>query len=314
MQNFSPDKVSFVEVDSEHSGQRLDNFLIKHLKGVPKSRLYRLIRKGEIRVNKRRAQASSRISSGDVLRIAPIRVSQIRPNSITNPSTRSKLNNLIIYENDVMLILDKPAGVAVHGGSGISHGVIESLRSARPEQRYIELVHRLDKDTSGILLLAKKRSALIKMQNQLKERGMTKSYYALVKGSWPIKKKTISAPLLKNKLSSGERIVRVDSRGKESITDFSVIKRYKNCTFLNIKLVTGRTHQIRVHCQYAGHPIAGDQKYGDKNFNAEMRSFGLRRLFLHADKIGLQHPSTGVLLEKKAELPYMLKKVLEKIC
>ena len=313
MQNYSPDKVSFLEVDTEHSGQRLDNFLIKHLKGVPKSRLYRLIRKGEIRINKRRARASCRVSDGDVLRIAPIRISENHQRSIVDPSRFTDFDNLIVYEDDSIIVLNKPSGVAVHGGSGISFGVIESLRALRPEEKYIELVHRLDRDTSGILLLAKKRSALVKMQNQLKERGMTKSYFALVKGVWPKEKTTISAPLVKNTLLSGERIVRVEKQGKESITHFKIIKRFENCTFLNINPATGRTHQIRVHCQYAGHPIAGDQKYGDKNFNTEMRSLGLRRLFLHADRIKFWHPSLGVLIDQNAESPRMLKKVLETI-
>ena len=313
MHIFNSDKVSLLSIDSEHSGQRLDNFLIKHLKGVPKSRLYRLIRKGEIRINKRRVRASCRVCYGDVLRIAPIRVSGNHPKRLADLNRRPNLNNQIVYEDDAIIVLNKPSGVAVHGGSGVSLGVIESFREMRPEQKYIELVHRLDRDTSGCLLLAKKRSALIKMQYQLMERGVTKSYLALVKGSWPITKKIISAPLLKNKLVSGQRIVRVDSRGKESITHFSVIKQFKNCTLLKVELVTGRTHQIRVHCQHAGYPIAGDLKYGEKSFNTEMRALGLKRLFLHADKIKLRHPITGILLEQIAKTPQILKKTLEQL-
>ena len=313
MHIFNSYKVSFLSVDSEHSGQRLDNFLIKHLKGVPKSRLYRLIRKGEIRINKRRARASRRVCEGDVLRIAPIRVSENHTKHVSGQSRRPNFNNKIVYEDDVIIVLNKPSGVAVHGGSGVSFGVIETLRQMRPEQKYIELVHRLDRDTSGCLLLAKKRSALIQMQYQLKECGMTKSYLALVKGHWPVTKKIISAPLSKNKLLSGERIVRVDSEGKESITHFSVIKQFKSCTLLKVELVTGRTHQIRVHCQHAGYPIAGDLKYGEKSFNTKMRALGLKRLFLHADKIKLRHPITGVFLEQTAKIPQILKKTLQQL-
>ena len=313
MHIFNSDKVSFLSVDAGHSGQRLDNFLIKHLKGVPKSRLYRLIRKGEIRINKRRVRASCRVCDGDVLRIAPIRVSENHPKRVVDQNRRLNFHKQIVYEDDAIIVLNKPSGIAVHGGSGVSFGVIESLREMRPEQKYMELVHRLDRDTSGCLLLAKKRSALIKMQYQLKECGMTKSYLALVKGIWPITKKIISAPLLKNKLLSGERVVRVDGGGKESITHFSVIKQFKNCTLLKVELVTGRTHQIRVHCQYAGYPIAGDLKYGEKSFNTEMRALGLKRLFLHADKIKLRHPITGIFLEQTAKIPQILKETLQQL-
>ena len=306
-------KVSYVTVDIEHAGQRIDNFLIKHLKGVPRSHLYRFIRKGEVRINERRARASSRIYEGDNLRIAPIRISQ-RPRKI-QPSAQKKdhLNDQILYEDDEILVIDKPSGIAVHGGSGVAHGVIETIRATHQNQKYIELVHRLDRDTSGCLIMAKKRSVLTKLQKDMFYNKIKKSYCALVKGLWPKTTKMVSAPLLKNHLSSGERIVRVDSRGKESITRVSLVNYFSECSLLDIQLVTGRTHQIRVHCQFVGHPIAGDLKYGDKNFNTKLKVNGLKRLFLHANQLNFKHPRSGKHLKITAKLPKPLENLLESI-
>ena len=304
-------QVSFFTVGPEQTGQRLDNFLIKHLKGVPKSRIYRLVRKGEIRINKGRARADSRITDGDILRIAPIRVAESKDAGEPSVELRRYLNDHIVFEDEGLLIIDKPSGLAVHGGSGISHGVIEALRAERPDQRFLELVHRLDRDTSGCLMLAKKRSVLLALQQSLIGNRIGKTYLALVAHSWPRGKQTVNAPLLKNQLSSGERIVRVDARGKPSVTHFEVAKRFKDSTLLKIKLETGRTHQIRVHCQFAGNPVAGDVKYGDQGYNQKLQSQGLRRLFLHASQLRFEHPLSGDWVDVEAPLPVALESVLK---
>lgn len=306
-------RVSFYTVSEEQAGQRLDNFLIKYLKGVPKSRIYRLVRKGEVRINKGRARADSRIVDGDILRIAPIRVAEARDNGEPGAGLRRYLNEHILFEDEGLLIINKPSGLAVHGGSGIAHGVIEALRAERPGEPFLELVHRLDRDTSGCLMLAKKRAVLLALQQSLIRNRINKSYQALVKNVWPRGKQTINAPLLKNQLSSGERVVRVDGRGKQSITHFEIAQRFKNSTLLNIKLETGRTHQIRVHCQFAGHPLAGDVKYGDQSYNDELRLKGLNRLFLHACSLRFEHPLSDEWVEVEAPLPNVLKQVLSAI-
>ena len=303
-------KVSFTEIGPEHEGQRLDNFLIRHLKGVPKSRIYRLLRKGEVRVNKGRVKADTRVKRGDIVRIAPIRVAERGAAPVPGKQLRRYLAENILFEDEGLLIINKPSGLAVHGGSGISLGAIEALRAERPEARFLELVHRLDRDTSGCLMLAKKRAVLLELQAAMQRNQIEKRYQALVKGQWPKGKATINAPLKKNQLSSGERIVRVDAEGKPSVTHFKIAQRYKDASLLHIRLETGRTHQIRVHCQFSGQPIAGDPKYGDVHFNESLRDVGLKRLFLHASSLRFRHPLSGDWVDIEAPLSKELAAVL----
>jgi 23S rRNA pseudouridine955/2504/2580 synthase len=306
-------KVSFTEIGPEHEGQRLDNFLIRHLKGVPKSRIYRLLRKGEVRVNKGRVKADTRVKRGDIVRIAPIRVAERGAAPVPGKQLRRYLAENILFEDEGLLIINKPSGLAVHGGSGISLGAIEALRAERPEARFLELVHRLDRDTSGCLMLAKKRAVLLELQAAMQRNQIEKRYQALVKGQWPKGKATINAPLKKNQLSSGERIVRVDAEGKPSVTHFKIAQRYKDASLLDIRLETGRTHQIRVHCQFSGQPIAGDPKYGDVHFNESLRDVGLKRLFLHASSLRFRHPLSGDWVDIEAPLSKELAAVLSNL-
>ena len=306
-------KVSFVEVGPEHDGQRLDNFLIRHLKGVPKSRIYNLLRKGEVRVNKGRVKPETRLKVADVVRIAPIRVAQ--PGATPQPGQQLKryLLDNVLFEDDGLLIINKPSGLAVHGGSGISLGVIEALRALRPELRFLELVHRLDRETSGCLMLAKKRTVLLELQSAMQRNQVDKCYQALVKGQWPKGKSTINAPLRKNTLSGGERVVKVEASGKPSVTHFKIAQRYRQATLLEVRLETGRTHQIRVHCQFSGQPIAGDPKYGEGQFNESLRDSGLKRLFLHASHLRFRHPLSGDWVDVEAQLPQELESVLKQL-
>jgi 23S rRNA pseudouridine955/2504/2580 synthase len=306
-------KVSFTEIGPEQDGQRLDNFLIRHLKGVPKSRIYRLLRKGEVRINKGRVKADTRVKQGDIVRIAPIRVAERGAAPVPGKQLRRYLAENILFEDEGLLIINKPSGLAVHGGSGISLGAIEALRAERPQARFLELVHRLDRDTSGCLMLAKKRAVLLELQAAMQRNQVQKQYQALVKGQWPKGKATINAPLKKNQLSSGERMVRVDAEGKPSVTHFKIAERYKQANLLQIRLETGRTHQIRVHCQFAGQPIAGDSKYGDEHFNESLRDAGLKRLFLHASNLRFRHPLSGDWVAVEAPLPQELSAVLSNL-
>lgn len=303
-------QVSFIEVGEEEAGQRLDNFLIKNLKGVPKSRIYRMMRKGEVRVNKGRVKPTSRLEKGDVVRIPPIRISEQKSPAVPGQQLRKYLQDNILFEDEAMLVLNKPSGLAVHGGSGISMGVIEALRAERPKEKFLELVHRLDRETSGCLMLAKKRSALISLQEQMKKGLIEKHYLTLVKGKWPKGKRTVNAPLKKSLLTSGERIVRVDVEGKNAVTHFKIRSTLASSTLLEVALETGRTHQIRVHCQFSGHPLAGDDKYGDDVFNKELKGSGLNRLFLHACYLRFKHPISGDWVEVEAETPSDLLSVL----
>ena len=307
------DKVSFVDVGPEHAGQRLDNFLIRHLKGVPKSRIYNLLRKGEVRINKGRVKPDTRVKNGDIIRIAPIRVAQRGDPAVPGQQLRRYLAENILFEDEGLLIINKPAGLAVHGGSGISLGAIEALRAERPDARFLELVHRLDRDTSGCLMLAKKRSVLLELQQAMQRNQIDKRYLALVKGQWPKGKSTINAPLLKNQVSSGERIVRVDVEGKASVTHFKISQRFKEATLLEVTLETGRTHQIRVHCQFSGQPVAGDPKYGDTHFNESLKDSGLKRMFLHASNLRFRHPLSGDWVDVEAPLPKDLQPILKNL-
>ena len=298
-------EVKWLTVDEESAGQRLDNFLIRHLKGVPKTHVYRIIRSGEVRVNKGRASADTRIETGDVVRLPPVRISEKVAEKAARPAPGREFP--LLLEDDALMAIDKPSGVAVHGGSGVSFGVIEQLRQARPLAKLLELVHRLDRETSGILLVAKKRSALKHLQDQFRERETGKTYLALVQGSWPEKLKVIDSALHKFLLPDGERRVKVttneDPDGMRSITLVKVAERLVDCTLLEVTIKTGRTHQIRVHLASQGHPIAGDDKYGDFEWNKVLQKQGLKRMFLHAWRLQFSHPATGKRVELKSNLP-----------
>ncbi|HHT7629094.1 23S rRNA pseudouridine(955/2504/2580) synthase RluC [Pasteurella multocida] len=303
--------VKMLTISEDEAGQRIDNYLLAKLKGVPKSLIYRILRKGEVRVNKGRIKPEYKLQANDIVRVPPVRVSEKEHVPISTKLNKvSQLEKQILFEDECLLVLNKPSGIAVHGGSGLSFGVIEALRTLRPDARFLELVHRLDRDTSGILLVAKKRSALRSLHEQLREKTVQKDYLALVRGQWQSHCKVVKAPLLKNELSSGERIVRVSEQGKPSETRFSIEERYEYATLVKASPVTGRTHQIRVHTQYAGHPIALDDKYGDKHFDEQMTQLGLTRLFLHAFSIRFEHPKTGETLRINAPLEPEMKKIL----
>jgi 23S rRNA pseudouridine955/2504/2580 synthase len=305
--------VRLIEVDADSAGQRLDNFLLRHLKGVPKTHVYRIIRSGEVRVNKGRASAETRVQTGDVVRVPPVRISDKVAEKTERPAPAKEFPALL--DDDSVMAIDKPAGVAVHGGSGVSFGVIEQLRQARPGARFLELVHRLDRETSGILLVAKKRSALVHLQDQFRERETGKTYLALVRGTWPANKKVIDLPLHKYLQADGERRVRVttadDPDGMRSITLVKVRKLIEPrplqglpaMSLLEVTIKTGRTHQIRVHLSSQGHPIVGDDKYGDFDLNRRVQKQGLKRMFLHAWRLQFMHPASGECLELRAELP-----------
>jgi 23S rRNA pseudouridine955/2504/2580 synthase len=282
--------VSYVEAGEGDVGQRIDNFLSRILKDVPRSLIYRILRTGEVRVNGKRAKPETRLAEGDRIRLPPLqrKTEEQRAAERTAPSRslREFVASAIIHEDRDLIVVNKPAGVAVHGGSGLSAGVIEALRASRPELKELELVHRLDRDTSGVLMIAKRRAVLRELHALLRERDMEKRYLALVVGRWPFGTKTIDLPLKTNMKSGGERIVRVHADGQQAITTFKPIQHFgKLATLLDISLGTGRTHQIRVHAAHAGHPIAGDDKYGDRERDAKLKPFGLQRMFLHAQSL-----------------------------
>lgn len=311
--NTTNQSVQFVTIDAEQDGQRIDNFLKTQLKGVPKSLIYRILRKGEVRVNKKRIKPEYKLCVGDEIRIPPVRVAEANELPSAKLDSVQALANQIVYEDEALIVLNKPSGLAVHGGSGLSFGVIEGLRALRPECRFLELVHRLDRDTSGLLMVAKKRSALKSLHEQLRLKTMRKQYLALVRGQWQPHVKVVNAPLLKNVLKSGERIVRVNSEGKPSETRFSIVQKFANATLVLASPITGRTHQIRVHTAHAGHPIACDDKYGEKAFDEQMREVGLQRLFLHAYRLNFTHPITGDEVALEAQLDASLKKMLTRL-
>jgi len=302
--------VRILEITQENAQQRIDNFLRLHLKGVPKSLIYRIVRKGEVRVNKKRVKADYKLQAGDQVRIPPVRVEKENPLPSPKLNMIAQLESLIVYEDDGLIILNKPSGLAVHGGSGLDFGAIEALRALRPEARFLELVHRLDKATSGCLLIAKKRSMLRALHEQLRSKTMSKQYLALVKGSWNKNWRSVKEPLLKDALNS---IVKVSSDGKASETRFKIIQRYQGATLVEASPVTGRTHQIRVHCACKGHNIAGDDRYGDDEFSAEMKQLGLNRLFLHAAHITFHHPVLETEMTVSAPLCAQLSNLLEKL-
>jgi 23S rRNA pseudouridine955/2504/2580 synthase len=304
-------------VDEESAGQRLDNFLLRHLKGVPKTHVYRIIRTGEVRINKGRVNADTRVQTGDVVRLPPVRVATVNVNAPVAPGREFP----VLMEDEQMMAIDKPAGVAVHGGSGVSFGVIEQLRQARPGARMLELVHRLDRDTSGVLLVAKKRSALTRLQDQFRDRETGKTYLALVKGQWPSNKKVIDLPLqrylIPNGVGEGERRVRIaakdDANAQRAITLVRVSRLVGDYSLLEVTIKTGRTHQIRVHLASQGYPIVGDDKYGDFKLNKRLAAQGMKRMFLHAWRLQFVHPQTGRSETVEAVLPEELQNFIDHV-
>ncbi|KUM44035.1 23S rRNA pseudouridine(955/2504/2580) synthase RluC [Pseudomonas sp. EpS/L25] len=288
--------VQLLDVPADYAGQRIDNFLRTQLKGAPKTLIYRILRKGEVRVNKGRIKPDYRLQAGDRIRVPPLRLSEPDEPAPLAKGLLERLEDSVVHEDKALIVINKPAGIAVHGGSGLSGGVIEVFRQLRPEAPDIELVHRLDRDTSGLLMIAKKRSMLRFLHEALRGDGVDKRYHALVRGHWPAAKKKINAPLLKNTLRSGERMVEVNDEGKEALTEFRVLRRYGEfATLVEARPVTGRTHQIRVHARHAGHAIAGDPKYGDEDFSQEIRELGGKRLFLHSASLVIPLPDGGEL-------------------
>ncbi len=304
-------RVQLVEIDAEYAGQRLDNYLLARLRGVPRSLVYRIVRSGEVRVNSARARPEQRLERGDKVRIPPVRVAD-RPIAAPGKGLIDTLAGRILYEDDGLLVVNKPSGLAVHGGSGLSLGLIEALRSIRGDVRSLELVHRLDKDTSGCVLIAKKRAVLRHLHAALRDGTISKTYSTLVQGRWPKRRTRVSIALEKNTVSSGERVVRADENGKASETRFRVVREFREASLLEAQPVTGRTHQIRVHAQLSGHPVAGDEKYGDREFNRHLRDFGLRRLFLHASSLSFSL-ADGRRLDISAALDQTLLDVLERL-
>jgi len=305
--------VQLIEVAPELAGQRIDNFLRAQLKGVPKTLIYRILRKGEVRVNKGRIKPEYKLQAGDVVRVPPLRLAERDEPEPLAQGLLERLEAAIVYEDKALIVLNKPAGIAVHGGSGLNYGVIEAFRQLRPDAKDLELVHRLDRDTSGLLMIAKKRSMLRHLHEQLRGDGVDKRYMALVRGHWATAKKQVNAPLQKSNLRSGERMVEVDGEGKEALTLFRVLRRFGDfATLVEAKPVTGRTHQIRVHAKHAGHSIAGDSKYGDDDFTREIRELGGKRLFLHAYELHVPVPEGGVL-KLEAPVDEMWAKTLERL-
>jgi 23S rRNA pseudouridine955/2504/2580 synthase len=303
MNDLSKARAFTVEVGEEAAAQRIDNFLLRRLKGVPKSHVYRVLRSGQVRVNSGRVKPEYRLQAGDRVRVPPIRVSQ-REETTARPAEFP-----IVHEDTALLVVDKPAGVAVHGGSGVSFGVIEALRASRPQAKVLELAHRLDRDTSGLLIVAKKRSALIELHRMLREGEVEKIYLALAKGK--VGSQTLRQPLHKFVTAKGERRVSVGEGGMAAETRVKTLKSSAQFSFLEIRLLTGRTHQIRVHLAHAGHPLLGDDKYGDFDLNHRLETQGVRRLFLHASRLAFAHPVSGQTIDLKAALPADMKRFID---
>jgi 23S rRNA pseudouridine955/2504/2580 synthase len=298
MNDLSKARVTWLEVGEESEAQRLDNFLLRHLKGVPKSHVYRVVRSGEVRVNSGRVKPDYRVRIGDKVRIPPIRVAAANPKPAAKP-----FGLPIVHEDSSLLVVDKPSGVAVHGGSGVSFGVIELLRAARPEAKLLELAHRLDRDTSGLLIIAKKRGALVELHRMLRDGEIEKVYVAVVKGVPAKKHFDITEALHKYVNAKGERRVAVKEGGLSAVTRIKLLEKSKDISLLQLRLMTGRTHQIRVHLAHAGHPVLGDDKYGDFEFNRALARQGVKRLFLHAHRLAFKHPVDGKTMKFEAPLP-----------
>jgi 23S rRNA pseudouridine955/2504/2580 synthase len=308
MNELSKDSATLLEVGEESAGQRIDNFLLRLAKGVPKSHVYRILRSGEVRVNKGRISADYRVREGDVVRVPPIRVAE-KAATAAVPARDFPL----AHEDEALIVVDKPAGVAVHGGSGVSFGVIEQLRRARPQAKLLELAHRLDRETSGLLIVAKKRSALTRLHDMFRDGNIAKRYLALVKGRWMNPTQHVRLPLHKYLTEEGERRVAVSREGKEAHSIVRLVARWQNFSLVEVELKTGRTHQIRVHLAHLGFPLAGDDKYGDFPLNKDLQKAGLKRMFLHAAQLKLAHPLTGETLELEAPLPPDLRDFLKRL-
>lgn len=296
MNDLSKTRATTLQVGEEAAAQRIDNFLLRHLKGVPKSHVYRVLRSGEVRVNSGRVKPEYRLQPGDRVRIPPIRVSE-------KPAAAKPAEFPVVYEDAAILVVAKPAGVAVHGGSGVSFGVIESLRAARPQAKFLELAHRLDRDTSGLLILAKKRGALVELHRMLREGQIEKVYLAVAKGRWEGRARELRESLHKYVNAEGERRVSVKEGGMAAVTQVEALRNAREFSLLEVRLLTGRTHQIRVHLAHAGHPLLGDKKYGDFELNHRLEKRGVRRLFLHAARLAFLHPLTGQPIALEAPLP-----------
>jgi 23S rRNA pseudouridine955/2504/2580 synthase len=308
MKDLSKDSVTWLEVGEESEGQRIDNFLLRVAKGVPKSHIYRILRSGEVRVNKGRVPAEYRLQLGDRLRVPPIRTAE-RPSQAAVPARKFE----IAFEDEALLVVDKPSGLAVHGGSGVSFGVIEQLRRARPLAKFLELAHRLDRETSGLLVVAKRRAALTRLHDMFREGGIGKRYLALVRGRWRNELQHVRLPLHKYLTAEGERRVSVNADGKVAHSIVRLVARWENFSLVEVELKTGRTHQIRVHLAHLGFPIAGDDKYGDFHLNKALQKTGLGRMFLHAAKLALTHPLSGVPVQLESPLPAELRSFTEKL-
>ena len=305
--------VTMRTVTADEAGQRIDNFLMRHFKTVPRSRVYRLLRKGEVRVNRKRVDAEYRIQEGDEVRLPPVRIDAAEEPGRPSSSLLELLERAVIFQDRHLLVVDKPAGVAVHGGSGMSFGVIEALRASRPRET-LELVHRLDRDTSGCLLVARDRTTLTALHALIRNGGMHKTYMALVAGSWQLGTKRIDAPLATDNRQHGERHVKVAPAGKDSVSVFKPLQFFGPlATLMEVDIPTGRTHQIRVHASFAGHPLLGDDKYGDRERNAELKQHGLKRTFLHAQSVAFEWPGSGVPFHVSAPLPVELAAVIDAI-
>jgi len=305
--------VRHVEVGAGEAGQRIDNFLLRVLKGVPRSHVYRLLRRGEVRINGRRARPEMRLAEGDEVRLPPVRVATPGQPGRVPAALLAQVRAAVIHEDERVLALDKPPGLAVHGGSGLSFGAIEVLRADRPDAE-LELAHRLDRDTSGVLVVAKDRRSLRLLHAALREGEVDKTYLALLKGRWTLGRKTIDAPLKTNLRQGGERVVKVHVEGKQAASTFKPVKTFRAlATLVEVDIHTGRTHQIRVHAAFAGHPVAGDEKYGDREFNASMKELGLRRMFLHAHVLAFTWPDTGKRCRITSALPADLSAVVERL-
>src|SRR5271157_4112914 len=305
--------LSLRTITADEAGQRIDNFLMRHFKAVPRSRVYRLLRKGEVRVNRKRVDAEYRILEGDEVRLPPVRIDAGDEPGRPSSSLVGLLERAIIFQDRHLLVIDKPAGIAVHGGSGMSFGVIEALRASRPRET-LELVHRLDRDTSGCLLVARDRATLRALHALIRNGGVHKTYLALVAGSWQLGTKRIDAPLATDNRQHGERHVRVAAAGKDSVSVFKPVQFFGSlATLMEVDIPTGRTHQIRVHAAFAGHPLLGDDKYGDRERNADLKRHGLKRTFLHAQSVAFEWPGSGVPFHVSAPLPAELAEVLDAI-
>jgi 23S rRNA pseudouridine955/2504/2580 synthase len=305
MNDLSKARARTLEVGEEAAAQRIDNFLLRHLKGVPKSHVYRVLRSGEVRVNSGRVKPEYRLQAGDRVRLPPIRTAERKGFS------GKPLEFPTLHEDAALLVVDKPAGVAVHGGSGVSFGVIESLRATRPQAKFLELAHRLDRDTSGLLIVAKKRTALVELHRMLREGEVTKEYLTVARGQWEGAGRELRESLHKYVDAKGERRVAVHEDGKEAVTRVRVVRTSAAFSLLQVSLLTGRTHQIRVHLAHAGHPVLGDAKYGDFELNRRLEKAGVRRLFLHASRLAFAHPLSRDRIELKAPLPAEIKKFVD---